>query len=86
MNYIARTVPKNLLAERGKLGSCSARPLAVFFCQIHLQIATGQVVMLHADTDFLQQKHQIRANLFQMYLKYPLPIVVETFVGFLGFS
>ena len=48
LSYIARTQPKTLFAERGKLESCSVCPIAVF-CQIHLQLATGQVVMLHAD-------------------------------------
>ena len=38
---------KTLFAERGKLGSCSACPIAVF-CRIHLQLAMGQVVKLHA--------------------------------------
>ena len=37
-----------LLAKRGKLGSCSAWPIAVF-CRIHLQLATGRVVMLHTE-------------------------------------
>ena len=41
------TLPKTLLAERGKLWSCSACPIAIF-CQIHFQLATGPVVMLHA--------------------------------------
>ena len=36
------TLPKRLLAERGKLGSCSA-------CRfLSNSLATGQVVMLHA--------------------------------------
>ena len=35
-----------VIAEWGKSGSCSACPIAVF-CQIHLQLATGPVVMLH---------------------------------------
>ena len=39
---------QNILAEQGKLGSCSVCPIAVF-CWIHLQIWTGQVVMLHAE-------------------------------------
>ena len=38
---------KTLLAERGKSGSCSACPIDTF-CRIHLQLATGPVVMLHA--------------------------------------
>ena len=33
-----------LLAERGKSGTCSACPIAVFYL-IHLQLATGQVVI-----------------------------------------
>ena len=43
------TLPKKLLAEQGKSGFCSACPIAVF-CQNHLQLATGPVVMLHAGT------------------------------------
>ena len=42
------TLPKTLLAELGKSGSCSACPIAVFY-RIHLQYATGQVVMLYAE-------------------------------------
>ena len=52
MSYIARTLPKTLLAERGKLGSGYACPIAIF-CQIHWQLVTGQVVMLHADVFFI---------------------------------
>ena len=44
-SYNARTLPKTLLAERGKLGFCSACP--IFFCRIHSQLAKGQVFMLH---------------------------------------
>ena len=43
-----RTLAKILLAEQGKLGSCSAYLIAVF-CRIHLQLATGQVITLHAE-------------------------------------
>ena len=42
-----RTLPDTLLAKQGKLGSCSACPIVVF-CQLHLQLAVGQLVMLHA--------------------------------------
>ena len=41
---------QKLLAKQGKLGSCSACLIAVFCC-IHLQLAMGQVVMLHAGPD-----------------------------------
>ena len=30
MSYIVRTLPKTLIAERGKLGSCSTFPIAIF--------------------------------------------------------
>ena len=40
---------KTLLTERGKSGSGSACPTAVF-CRIHLQLAMGQVVMFHAES------------------------------------
>ena len=43
---VSYTLPKTLLAECGKLGSCSACPIAIF-CRIHLQLVMGQVVMLH---------------------------------------
>ena len=43
VSYIARTLPKKLIAERGKLGSCYACLIAVFG-QSHLQLAMGQVV------------------------------------------
>ena len=38
LSYIARTLPKTFPTERGKLGSRSAFPIAIF-CPIHLQLA-----------------------------------------------
>ena len=53
------TLPKTLLAERGKSGSCSASPVAVF-CRIHLQLAMGHMAMLHAALYIFFRKHQVR--------------------------
>ena len=43
-----RTLPKTSLAKRGKSGSCSACPIAVFLFWLNsLANCKGQVVMLH---------------------------------------
>ena len=46
VSYIASTLPKTVLAEQGKLGSCSAYLIAVFLLN---SLATGQAVMLPAE-------------------------------------
>ena len=38
-----RTLPKTLLAERGRLESCSACPIAIFFAEFTSHIASGYV-------------------------------------------
>ena len=55
---------QNITAGRSKLGSCSACPT---FCQIHLQLSTGQAVMLH--TDDMVNDMEIIQNLTSTFLE-----------------